>query len=410
LPTTRHYSLSVSIRQFCASEAFSGNIRGVSCAKPEPPATREQLELLREHRPLLQYSQEPYRMCSARTIVDTEGNALRRPDGSTVRAGGGLSLDSLSDGADPAEHLVATGYSETQPPRLQADPAYANRVYGRVVDDGRGGVWLQYWFWIYLNQKRLLGFGSHEGDWEMIQIHLGRNGEPDRVTFAQHEHGDARRWGPERGMRLQHADGHERIVVFVAPFSHASYYSTGTKFYAGGTDSPDELGPLELPDVEPFGAWASWPGRWGGTRTRSGTSPPGPACQGSKWSNPDRHHALQRSVKLWQRALKGLWIAGHLTYPRQPRITARIDGTVVHGTFEKRGLIRRGRHLYVSAHSVSDRTLVGGPRIEKYAGGSGRFELELGGAVDRCLVHATAYNRFRQTSETATVEAVRAQG
>jgi hypothetical protein len=81
----------------------------------------------------------------------------------------------------------------------------------------------------------------------MIQIHLGRNGEPDRVTFAQHDHGDARRWGSDRGMRLQHADGRERIVVFVAPFSHASYYSPGTKFYAGGTDSPDELGPLELP-------------------------------------------------------------------------------------------------------------------------------------------------------------------
>jgi hypothetical protein len=381
----------------------------VSCAEPEPAATPEQLELLRKHRPLLQYSQDPYRICSARTIVDTDGNALHRPDGSTVAAGGGLSLDSLSHAGQAAEYLDATNYSETQPPPLQSDPAYANRVYGRVVDEGRGGTWLQYWFWVYLNQKRLLGFGSHEGDWEMIQIHLARNGEPDRVTFAQHDHGDARRWGRDHRMRLQQEDGHERIVVFVAPFSHASYYSTGTKFYAGGTDSPDELGPLELPDVEPFGAWASWPGRWGGSRKRSGTSPEGPACQGSKWSNPDRYHALQRSVKLWQRALKGLWVAGHLTYPRRPSITARIDGTVVRGTFAKGGLIRRGRHLYVSAHSVGDRRLVGGPSIEDHVGGSGRFELELRSALDRCLVHATAYNRFRQTSETATVEAERSR-
>ena len=379
----------------------------MSCAPPDPPATPEELDLLREYRPLLQYSQDPFRICSARTIVDTEGNALHRPDGSTVPAGAGLSLDSLSAVADPGEYLEATGHSETEPPPLQGDPAYADRVYGRVVGDGRGGTWLQYWFWIYFNQKRLLGLGSHEGDWEMIQIHLGRNGEPDRVTFAQHDHGDARPWGSDHGMCLRHEDGRERVVVYVAPFSHASYYSSGTKFYAGGTDSPDRLGPLELPDVEPFGAWASWPGRWGGSRARIGSSPHGPACQGAKWANPDRYHALQRGLKPWQRALKALWVAGHLTYPRKPKITARIEGTVVHGTFAKRGLIRRGRHLYVSAHSVEDRRLVGGPTIEKHVGGTGRFELELQSPVDRCLVHATAYNRFRQTSEAGTVEAAR---
>ena len=98
-------------------------------------------------------------------------------------------------------------------------------------------------------------------------------------------------------------------------------------------------------------------------------------------------------------------MAGHLTYPRRPTITATIDGTVVRGTFAKKGLIRRGRHLYVSAHSVEDRKLVGGPSIEKHVGGSGQFELELRRPLDRCLVHATAYNRFRQTSITATVEA-----
>ncbi len=61
----------------------------------------------------------------------------------------------------------------------------------------------------------------------------------------------------------------------------------------------------------------------------------------------------------------------------------------------------------MSAHSVEDRRLVGGPSIEKHVGGSGGFELELRSAMDRCLVHATAYNRFGQTSETATVEASR---
>ena len=135
----------------------------MSCAAPEQAATPEELELLREHRPLLQYSQDPFRICSARTIVDTDGNALHRPDGSSVAVGAGLALDSLAADVNPDEYLEATGYSETEPPHLQEDPAYACRVYGRAVDDGSGGTWLQYWFWVYFNQKRLLGFGSHEG-------------------------------------------------------------------------------------------------------------------------------------------------------------------------------------------------------------------------------------------------------
>jgi hypothetical protein len=57
----------------------------------------------------------------------------------TVAVGAGLSLDSLSADGDPGEYLEATGYSETEPPPLQDEPAYAYRVYGRVVDDGRSG-------------------------------------------------------------------------------------------------------------------------------------------------------------------------------------------------------------------------------------------------------------------------------
>jgi hypothetical protein len=95
----------------------------MSCAPPERPATPEELGLLRKHRPLLQYSQDPFRIASARTIVDPDGNALHRLDGSTVAVGAGLSLDSLSADADPGEYLEATGYSETEPPPLQDDPA-----------------------------------------------------------------------------------------------------------------------------------------------------------------------------------------------------------------------------------------------------------------------------------------------
>lgn len=378
----------------------------MSCASPEPPASPEELDLLRAHRPWLQYSQDPFRICSVRTIVDTPGNALHRVNRPPLRAGAGLSLEALSPEADPGAYLEATGFSELAPPALQADPGYAPRVHGRVVSDSRGGSWLQYWFWLYLNQKRLLGFGAHQGDWEMIQVHVNQGGRPTRVTFAQHDHGDARRWG--RGMVIDDSDGTERVVVFVAPFSHASYYRPGTKFYAGGTDSPDTLGPRLLPEVEPFGAWVSWPGRWGATRGRHATSPAGPACQGAKWAEPSRFHRLSVGLKLWQKALKGLWIAGHLTYPRRPRVEARIEGEVLRGEVAKSGSFRRGRHLYVTAHAVDDRRLVGGPKILRCVRAAQRFEIDLRAPVDRCVVYATAYNVWRQTSDPGRYEAVRA--
>jgi len=381
------------------------DVEPVSCASPEPPATPGELDLLRAHRPWLQYSQDPFRICSATTIVDTPGNALHRPDGPPLHAGAGLSLDALSPEASAGAYLEAPGVSELVPPALQDDPGYAPRVYGRVVGDSGGGSWLQYWFWLNYNQKRLLGFGAHQGDWEMIQIHVNQGGRPTRVTFAQHDHGDARRWG--RRMEIDDSDGSERLVVFVAPFSHASYARPGTKFYAGGTDSPDRLGPHLLPEVEPFGAWASWPGRWGATRDRTAKSPEGPACQGAKWTNPARFHTLSLGLKPWQKALKLLWVVGHLTYPRRPRIEARIEGGVVRAEVA-RGFFRRGRHLYVTAHALEDRRVVGGPKVVPNVHSTHRFEIDLREPVERCLVYATAYNVWRQTSDPGRCEAVRA--
>ena len=61
-----------------------------------------------------------------------------------------------------------------------------------MKEDG-GRTWLQYWLWCYYNPKHLLGWGKHEGDWEVVQI--GLDGEtPDVLTYSQHENGEARDW------------------------------------------------------------------------------------------------------------------------------------------------------------------------------------------------------------------------
>jgi hypothetical protein len=206
-------------------------------------------------------------------------------------------------------------------------------------------------------------------------------------------------------VELQRREGRDRLVVFVAPFSHASYYKPGTVFYSGGTDSPDRLGPCELPAVEPFGTWACWPGHWGATGAPSDLrSPRSPACQGTKWSNPQAFHAAR--LKPLRKFVYGLgravWRLGKRTFPLAPEIEASIKDGCVRVRYVTPTLIRRGSHLYVSAHDVDSRELVAEPFVERRRGATGEVRLDLDGEVDRCVVHATAYNFLRQTSYPAT--------
>ena len=139
---------------------------------------------LERHRPALVYDpQEAFRAMSAASITDYRDNALKRKDGTVVaRAGHGLSLGLLATyDVKDGDRLDETGDNLAAARRFQGDPAYRERVYGRVAEDG-GRTWLQYWLWCYYNPKHLLGFGKHEGDWEMVQIGLGADDAPEVVT------------------------------------------------------------------------------------------------------------------------------------------------------------------------------------------------------------------------------------
>ena len=98
-------------------------------------------------------------------------------------------------------------------------------VYGRVVRDGERIV-LQYWLFYYDNVYRypFLPSGaiwqSHEGDWEVVTVVLGRPNQPVSVGYSQHCSGETRAWADiER--RGRHA------VVYVAHGSHANYFEPG---------------------------------------------------------------------------------------------------------------------------------------------------------------------------------------
>jgi hypothetical protein len=282
-------------------------------------------KLLHDHRPILVYdSRETYFADAASSIVvnafdggpgEPYRTRLMR-GGQELPGAGGLALASLSDNyadggrAEPDDHLAPGPEPAADARRLHMSPEHANVVYGRVAPRKGGGRWLQYWFFYFMSSKGVpgvrsatgpLGFGLHEGDWEMIQIAVPEDGgKPVGATFAAHDHGHSVSWDD-----VEIEPGMDAPVVYVALNSHASYPRAGRwrgKKVLGGVvglkaldDWCDAGGArirATLQEIdERTTAWLRWPGRWGSTDDGIGTrSPRGPAQQ-DKWTHPDEMHA-----------------------------------------------------------------------------------------------------------------------
>jgi hypothetical protein len=266
-------------------------------------------DLVRRHFPVLRYDSQGSFMADSPAVLTNRvapsgkpANLLKRADGTVLAsAAGGTAQVRLELGlldfpnyrnGTPAlrsDHLDAVGRDYVLQARQMHTGELADRVYGRAVEDD-GGSWLQYWFFYLYNDKAFLGFGLHEGDWEMVQLRLDPRGRPSSMAFAQHNHGQRCRW------ELVEKHG-ERPVVYVARGSQASYPVSGRHDAPVVPDHADGRGPevsgatLELlGDDEP--RWVAWPGRWGSSKARSvleSNSPRGPAHQ-EKWSDPATFH------------------------------------------------------------------------------------------------------------------------
>jgi hypothetical protein len=167
--------------------------------------------------------------------------------------------------------------------RLHGLPKYRDIIYGRTVPLGNGEKILQYWFFLYYNHRPLVG--AHEGDWEMIQIHLDSADNPIRAAYAQHNSGERCEW-----INVQRtATG--RPIVYTALGSHASYFSSGEHLvdagavndYAGGDG---EWVTPTISDISQPPAWLDWPGRFGASTEGAFRSPTSPKWQGTKWEDP----------------------------------------------------------------------------------------------------------------------------
>ena len=273
-------------------------------------------ELLERHRPFVQHdSLECYRPDSVATIAEMEigprCNTLHRADGELIASvlpasgAGKLRLDYL-DGATYADgrpvrsgdYLDEAGGSHGRDAcAMRRREGHGNVVYGRACQSG-GGLWLQYWFFYYYNDKGFLNVGRHEGDWEMVQLLLGEGGEPEEVTFGRHRGGERASWG-----QVERAGGGVEVpVIYPARGSHASLPRPGTYSAPGAPDHNDGQGPRSRPRLVTIGAaplgWVRWPGRWGATRRREafeGDSPRGPA-RWRRWADPAGFHAEARPL------------------------------------------------------------------------------------------------------------------
>jgi hypothetical protein len=355
---------------------------------------------LERFKPALVYDpQETYRAMSAASITDNRDNALKRENGAVIsRAGKGLNLMLLSSyDVKDGDRIDEAGDYLAASRRFQSDPGYHERVYGRVKEDG-GRTWLQYWLWCYNNPKHLLGWGKHEGDWEVVQVGLD-GGEPDVLTYSQHSHAEARDWDKARRQG-------DHPIVYVAPLSHACYFEPGAHPYVFGIDNPDDSLQPVLPELEELGAWSRWTGRWGASRgvvggKFGGRSPASPGRQGAKWDDPGAWHGRAKAAQPLRQSRAVVRQVGKATYPKLTDVSAHREGDRVLVDYRlDPAFQRRASRLLVTLHLAGEEELVLASCPEPVSDSAGTVEVPVPEGVEGDLVvRASAYNALRQRSD-----------
>lgn len=309
-------------------------------ARRAEPGSAELAALLERYRPVLQYdSLESFRADSVGTICGLVApgrcNTLHRADGTLLASASPagevpqLTLDFLTAPAYPSgaparsdDYIDECGGSHAADAlAMRRCEGHADVVYGRARQDGSGRLWLQYFSFYYFDDKGMLGIAQHEGDWEMVQLRLGRDGVPEEATFAQHGGGERLRWDE---LELATVGGEEAPVVYPARGSHSARPRAGTFGAPVVPDHNDGIGARVRPRLQPIAddgpGWLLWPGRWGSTRRREsfeGDSPRGPRGLPHWWDPQELH----REARPWRDGL-----AEKLEGPPRPRVSARREG------------------------------------------------------------------------------------
>jgi len=237
----------------------------------------------------------------ASLLVDVPGTRLVKGDSSVLDP----SLDQMAAGTDADSFIDLTGdpwrdafadYSEPYLNQLSIEPPrYPITAHARVVPNAEGShkTVIQYWLCYYFNNW----INNHEGDWELVEIVMNEDLEPEKAAYSQHSKAFVKGWNEEG---LSRAGTHP--LVFVAEGSHANYFENGawgTHYHQGKLDKTGDASSssVEL-DVDGLAAvtgWSAFAGRWGEVNrwwppvwlppfVEGG--PGGPVCQGGAWEAP----------------------------------------------------------------------------------------------------------------------------
>ena len=177
-------------------------------------------------------------------------------------------------------------------------------VYAHVVrEKDTGHITIQYWALYFYNDW----FNKHEGDWEMVQVMLTAEGEPEWVVLSQHHGGTRRPWA---SAPVEPVEDGTHPVAYVALGSHANYF-VGDEIYPNGKDIgktrveildrtgtfdrlipdviliPDRADLATDPGAWPGAEWLPYRGHWGEVAVQSDFGGPlGPADKGTQWEQP----------------------------------------------------------------------------------------------------------------------------
>ena len=197
-----------------------------------PAAASSEQQLLRTYQPVTTFDpQERFLPGRVRSFV--AGSILEElVEGSWVAADGDPQSQTLPTEAGRTFRLnrqPCTPASALGGLDCYTDAASGSRsgpTYARVIAAG-GRTVLQYWYFYedntysYAYPPSDLLWQAHEGDWEVVNVVLDRNGRPELAGYSQHCLGQTRPWD-----QVERRDG-THPVVYVGVGSHANYFAPG---------------------------------------------------------------------------------------------------------------------------------------------------------------------------------------
>jgi len=134
----------------------------------------------------------------------------------------GVVMDMFSQATESVAQKAYLQYAGM--PEKDRQPVYYGRVVGEQDDNGNLWKILQYHFFYAFNDWRLAanGINHHEGDWEMVSVHL-KNDQPYAMVLSQHGSGALEFWKDVRCVKDKHGNETTHPIVYAALGSHANY-------------------------------------------------------------------------------------------------------------------------------------------------------------------------------------------